>query len=144
VKNVAPRSPHFWDNNPKAEGSVVTVGFDTVTDPSGADTAAGFTYSYDFNNDGVYEVTSTSPTATATFGDNGVYWVRGRVTDKDGDFTEYTTDVEVYNVAPTANLVGATAAVEGSSLAFRLEGAADPSAADLAAGLTYSFDLNGD
>jgi PKD repeat protein len=144
VKNVSPKSPRFWDNNPKPEGSVVTVGFDAVSDPSGADTTAGFTYSYDFDNDGVYEVTGTSPTATHTFGDNGVFWVRGRVTDKDGGFEEYATDVEIYNVAPTARLVGGSTAVEGGSLTFRLEGAADPSAADLAAKLTYSFDLDGD
>jgi len=144
VKNVSPKSPHFWDNNPKAEGTVVTVGFDAVTDPSGADTAAGFTYSYDFNNDGVYEVTSSSPTATHTFDDNGVFWVRGRVTDKDGDFTEYTTDVEVYNVAPTARLVTSGAMVEGSAVTVRLEGVADASAADLAAGMTYSFDMDND
>ena len=91
----------------------MTVGFDAVSDPSGADTAAGFTYSYDFDNDGVYEVTSSSPTASHTFGDNGVYWVRGRVTDKDGGFEEYTTDVEIYNVRPPPASCGGTAAVEG-------------------------------
>jgi PKD repeat protein len=144
VKNVAPKSPRFWDNNPKAEGTVVTVGFDAVSDPSLADTAAGFTYSYDFDNDGVFEVTSTSPTATHTFGDNGVYWVRGRVTDKDGGYEEYTTDVEVYNVAPTATLVTSGTMLEGSAVTVRLEGVADPSAADLAAGMTYSFDLDND
>jgi hypothetical protein len=144
VQNVSPHSKKFWDNNPIAEASVVTVGFDAVSDPSGADTRAGFTYSYDFNNDGVFDLVTTSPTATYTFGDNGVFIVRGRVTDKDGGFEDYTTDVEVYNVAPAARLVVSGTAVEGASMTFRLEGGSDASAVDLGAGLTYSFDLDGD
>src|SRR5206468_932276 len=115
VKNVAPKSIRFWDNNPKAEGTLVTVGFDAVSDPSGADTAAGFTYSYDFDNDGVYEVTSRSATATHTFNDNGVFTVRGRVTDKDGGSTEYTADVNVANAAPVITSLTSSASTFGSA-----------------------------
>jgi hypothetical protein len=89
-------------------------------------------------------LTTSSPTATVTFNDNGVYVVRGRVTDKDGGYEEYTTDVEVYNVAPTARLVTSGTMLEGSAVTVRLEGVADPSAADLAAGMTYSFDMDND
>ena len=145
VRNVPPRWGRFTDNNPIAEGSAVTVSFDGLEDPSMADTAAGFTYSYDFDGDGVFEVSGRSASATHVFGDNGVYTVTGRVTDKDGGYTDYTTDVEVYNVDPTAGgLAVAGATTEGSTVTFSLGGASDVSAADLAAGLTYSFDLDND
>jgi PKD repeat protein len=144
VKNVPPRNGHFVDNNPIAEGSLVTVSFGGQDDPSAADTAAGFTYSYDFDGDGVFEVVGRSASATHAFNDNGVYVVRGRVTDKDGGYTDYTTDVEVYNVAPTAVGLSAGLAVEGSAVSLRLDGVSDPSSVDRAAGLTYSFDLNND
>ena len=144
MKNVPPRRGSFTDNNPKAEGALVTVTFAGIEDPSAADTAAGFTYSYDFDGDGVFEVTGTSPQATHAWNDNGVFIVTGRVTDKDGGYADYTTDVEVYNVAPTATLASVGAAVEGSAVTLSLQNASDVSSADMAAGLTYSFDLNND
>ena len=55
VRNVAPRAT-FKVAAPVNEGSPATVRFSAVTDVSPADTKAGFKYSYDFNNDGVYEV----------------------------------------------------------------------------------------
>lgn len=144
VRNVAPRNGRFKDNNPTAEGQSVTVWFEGQDDPSNADTAAGFTYSFDFDGDGVYELSGRSPSATHAFGDNGVYVVHGRVTDKDGGYTEYTTDVEVYNVAPVAAYLSATGSmVEGGTVTLRLVSQTDVPA-DMTAGLTYSFDVNND
>jgi PKD repeat protein len=143
VLNVAPTHGVFLDNNVILEGSAVTVWFVGQDDPSNADTVAGFTYSYDFDNNGVFEVSGRSSSATHVFGDNGVYLVRGRVTDKDGGYTDYTTDVEVANVAPKAVGLSATGTlVEGNTISVRLDGVTDPSAADKAAGFTYSFDLD--
>ena len=64
----------------------------------GADTAAGFRYTYDFDNDGTFEIDAaaaadvgrrcrppTWPTAPERV------TVRGRIIDKDGGFTDYTT-----------------------------------------------------
>jgi PKD repeat protein len=144
VHNVAPCMGFFTDNNPVAEGSLVTLSFGGMVDPSGADTVAGFTYSYDFNNDGVFDLVTKSASATYRYDDNGTYTVRGRVTDKDGGYTDYLNEVEVYNVAPTADLSAVGAVIEGSMVTIGLNGATDPSGADLAAGLTYSFDLNND
>src|SRR5205085_435102 len=48
---------------------------------------------------------SGTPTAQYTFNDNGTYTVKGRVKDKDGGSTTYTTAVSVTNAAPTANSV---------------------------------------
>lgn len=143
VKNVPPKRGWFVDNNPIAEGSLVTVSFEGQEDPSGADTAAGFTYSFDFDGDGVFEISGSSPSATHAYLDNGVFAVTGRVNDKDGGYTDYVTDVEVYNVAPTATVTAANA-VEGSNVVVRLDGVSDPSAADRAAGMTYRFDLDND
>jgi PKD repeat protein len=144
VHNVAPHMGFFTDNNPVAEGSLVTLSFGGMVDPSGADTVAGFTYSYDFNNDGVFDVVSRSPSATYRYDDNGLYTVRGRVTDKDGGYTDYLNEVEVYNVAPTADLSVVGSSTEGNVVTLGLNGATDRSGADRAAGLTYSFDLDND
>ena len=143
VRNVPPRRGTLTDDNPVAEGSPVTLTFSGQEDPSSADAAAGFTYSFDFDGDGVFDVSGTSPSARHVFGDNGVFVVRGRVTDKDGGYTDYTTDVEVYNVAPAASLSSA-GATEGSSATVTFGAVSDPSATDAAAGFTYSFDMDND
>ena len=69
--------------------------------------------------------------------------VRGAVIDKDGGSPASTTVLEVANVAPTAKLTGATVA-EGSPATVTFSDAADVSAADVAAGFHYEFDLDGD
>ena len=77
-----------------------------VFDPSKADTAAGFTYSYDFDNDGIFEIfNGTSPTATipaSYLSTSGPAVIHGRITDKDGFFTEYTTTIQVIDTAPAS------------------------------------------
>jgi hypothetical protein len=76
---------------PFIERQPVTVVFSNPFDPSAADRDAGFTYSYDLDGDGVFEIAkSTSPTAQFTPPSEGVFTVRGRIIDKDGGFSEYT------------------------------------------------------
>ncbi len=140
VANVAPNAT-LGNNGPVNEASPVTVSFANPSDPSSADTAAGFRYSFDFNNDGTFDVVdAASPSASTTFDDNGNYVVRGRVKDKDGGFTDYTTTVQVNNVAPTANAHGPYSGLTGSGVAFR-GSATDPSSADASAGLTYLWNF---
>jgi hypothetical protein len=86
---------------PINEGGAVTVRLEGAADASSVDTAAGFTYSFDLDNDGVYEVTGTSPSVSKAYAQDGTYTVRGRITDKDGGHSDYTTSVVVKNVAPT-------------------------------------------
>jgi parallel beta-helix repeat protein len=144
VANVAPTGT-FGNNGPKPEGSAVTLSFTGVSDPSSVDTAAGFKYSYDFNNDGIWDITdSSSATAQYTFNDNGTYPVTGRVKDKDGGFTTYTTTVTVTNVAPTASFANSGPAVAGSAVTFTFSNQSDPSSVDTAAGFKYSYDFNND
>lgn len=86
-----------------------TVNFSGQYDPSTVDTNAGFTYSYDFNNDGDFAdpgdiANSASPSASFTYSTTGTRTVRGRISDKDGGFTDYTANVTV-NAPPTASVV---------------------------------------
>ena len=54
IHNVAPTAT-FANDGPVAEGSTATVTFSGQSDPS-ADDLANLTYSYDFDNDGMFEV----------------------------------------------------------------------------------------
>jgi Beta-propeller repeat len=78
----------------------------TATDISGTDVAAGLRYSFDFNNDGTWDlgngttfagsVTTKAITIPATaFAVPGVQTIKVRIFDKDGGFTDATTAVNV-------------------------------------------------
>jgi hypothetical protein len=143
VNNVAPTAS-LANNGPVNEGSPATVSFANPSDPSAADTAAGFRYSFALaaaNLAGTYAAAGTAASAPFTFGDNGSYTVYGRVFDKDGGYTDYTTTVTVRNVAPTAALGNNGPVNEASPATVSFSGAQDPSSADTAAGFRYSFAL---
>ena len=69
-------------------GNPINFQFKNATDATPGDRAAGYTYSFDFENDGVFDQTGTSPTASRVFQVKGTYLVRGRITDRDGGFTD--------------------------------------------------------
>jgi len=97
VNNVPPIASATNDG-PKDEGTPVTVNTSQV-DP-GADT---FTYSFDWNNDGNYEIVDqASPSAQYTFMDDGIYTVGIRIKDDDGGIGTTTTGITVLDLAPTA------------------------------------------
>src|SRR5262249_14419029 len=102
----APPTATFKADATVDEGGTATLTFSGATDASAADLAAGFTYSFDFNNDGGFETTGNVPVATmpASFFLDGpaTRTVHGRVTDKDGGSSDYTAMIAVNNVAPTA------------------------------------------
>ena len=97
-------------------GGTATVSFTNVTDPTPADTAAGFKYSYDFNNDGTFDVVnSASPSAivpASYLSAPGTYTIVGRVTNKNGNYTTYTTTLTVSS--PAAGYVGTDTATQGN------------------------------
>lgn len=102
--NVAPTAA-LGNGGSVTEGSTGTVSFTSQADASAIDATAGFKYSYDFDNDGAFEVAnSTSATATvpASFLADGpaTRMVSGRIADKDGGYTDYTTSIGVDNAAP--------------------------------------------
>jgi fibronectin type 3 domain-containing protein/chitodextrinase len=135
----APVTATFGNGGAVNEGSAGSVSFTNVAGGSG-----GYTYSYDFNNDGTFEITnSTSPTAAvpASFLADGPFTrvVRGVVTDSGGNTAAYTTSIAVNNVAPTPTATYTGSGVVGSAFAFTGT-ATDPSSADQAA-LSYSWDF---
>jgi ELWxxDGT repeat protein len=142
VNNVPPTAV-LGNNGPVDEGSPVTVSFTGASDPSAADTAAGFHYSYatdPANLATTYATATDGASKQLTFDDNGSYTVYGRIFDKDNGSTDYQTTVTVNNVAPTAGITGPLdgfQGVRGQTRVFTLS-ATDPSAADTAAGFTFA------
>src|SRR5205823_6595087 len=105
VNNVPPTAT-LANSGPVDEGSPATITFSGASDPSSADTSAGFHYSYDCTGNGTnlassYGAAGTSASSNCTFADNGPYTVYGRIFDKDNGFSTYTTSVTVTNVPPT-------------------------------------------
>jgi hypothetical protein len=95
VNNVGPiAAPAASD--PAYEGNPVTLSLTNPYDPSPVDTTAGFRYSFDFDNDGVWDVTD-QPAASAahTFAEPGQYTVQARIKDKDGASSTYSFPVSV-------------------------------------------------
>src|SRR5262249_5655820 len=85
VANAAPNysPPELSDRAPGGTPYPVTV---HATDPAGAHDT--LTYEFDFDDDGVFEVTSTTGTVQHTYADDGTYFVRIRVRDEDGGVTD--------------------------------------------------------
>src|SRR5439155_4665419 len=136
-------------NGGAAEGSPATISFSAQHDPSSADTSAGFHYTFDCAGGSLagatYAGSGTSASKQCTFDDNGTYTVKGRIIDKDGGYTDYTTDVTVTNVAPTADLGNDGPVDEGSPATVTFTNQHDPSSADTTAGFHYAYSCsNGD
>lgn len=137
VLNVAPTANL---NAPASvpEGTTILLGLFGQSDVSPADVAAGFTYAFDCGSG--YGPFSSTPNRSCPTDDNGSRSVKGMIRDKDGGTSEYTSTVTVTNVNPTADFAASSPVSEGSSIAVSLANAADPSAADTAAGFSYAFD----
>jgi hypothetical protein len=141
---------------PAQEGDTVLVTVDTVSETSAADRAAGFRYSYDFNNDGTLEIVD-SPSNQAQVPSEFVadgpaeHLVRVWIKDKDGGQTGAGWTLVVNNAPPTASMAGPSQALVGQPLTFIL-GTADPSPIDQNATadvpnsgqFTYRIDWDGD
>ncbi|MFO0800663.1 MAG: M36 family metallopeptidase [Gemmataceae bacterium] len=129
-----------------SEGTGVSLRMNAMTDPSTADTTAGFTYLYDFDYNGTFaaDLTTTSSTAAVALDDGSTTAVVAvRVMDKDGGFSEYVTTIGVTNTPPTAT-VTADDVLIGQPTIVTLTSQHDDSTADQAAGFLYSYDFNGD
>jgi hypothetical protein len=114
VMPAAPKAT-FTAAGPVAAGGMVTASFSNATD-SPADMAAGFTYEFDWDNDGVYETAGTNPSATHVFTQAVTHTVRGRITDQKGLSREYSTTVEVTAVKPFVTVPLSASLNEGDTL----------------------------
>jgi PKD repeat protein len=128
VENVAPTAT-LSNNGPISAGSSAEVFFNGPFDPGTLDTAAGFHYAYDFDNDGTFDVgdgtyagsvTNDTQTVPAAFlGDGTTHTVRARILDKDGGFSDYTTQIEFRGGPPAlVNIVGDTINEKQTAMIF--------------------------
>jgi len=130
ITNKAPTAAFAASTPTVTLGQAASVGFTSPSDVT-AD-MAGLRYSYDFNNDGDFVdagdvANSTLATASFTFASAGTKTVRGRISDKDGGFTDYTTTVTV-NAAQASSPVAwykfdessGTAAADSSGNGFNV------------------------
>lgn len=141
IEDAAPTAS-LANGGPGDEGASVEIAFAGQQDPSAADTAAGFEYRYACDGQTLGPETSDA-TTTCAFDDDGTYTVLARILDKDGGFSDYTTDVVVTNVAPTAALANDGPVAEASPATVAFSQQHDPSAADTAAGFMYRYACDG-
>src|SRR5262249_30601003 len=137
VKNVAPTisAVRVLTGAPE-EGSPVRGGV-TATDPGGADDP--LTYDFDFDNDGVYEVSGGANVPQHVFPDDGDYAGGVPVRDRNGGEATGGIVVRVANVAPSFTPPSIDGrALEGTPLTVTVR-ATDP--AGPYDPLTYEFDF---
>ncbi|MEZ4667856.1 MAG: Ig-like domain-containing protein [Anaerolineae bacterium] len=96
VNNIAPTAIFANTSGIVKATDPATVLISDAVDPSPVDTAAGFLYSVDCESDGIWEVVQgADPSFDCTYPKMGIYTATGRIEDKDGGYTDYTTEVEV-------------------------------------------------
>ena len=89
ILDTAPTATFSGTNT--SQGGSSSVAFTGAFSPSHAETLAGFKYSYDFNDDGSFDINnSTSATASvpaSLLAHAGSYVIHGRITDSAGVYT---------------------------------------------------------
>ncbi|MCL4205693.1 MAG: VCBS repeat-containing protein, partial [Pirellulaceae bacterium] len=127
VENAPPTIDSVTNNGPVEEGSPVTVTIH-ATDPAGD--RDPLTYEWDFDNNSVYEVSSSDASAQHIFPDSGTYTVTVRVSDDDGGTATDTIVVTVTNVAPTFDNVQITSPIDEGDTATLTGSIVDPGTLD--------------
>ena len=94
ITNRAPTAT-FTAPTAVAAGSPIPLALTGVADPSSADQAAGFTYAFDCGGGTGYGSFTPASTASCPTTTAGSRTVQGRVRDKDGGASEYSTSVTV-------------------------------------------------
>jgi hypothetical protein len=101
---VAPTAT-FTSGGTVTVGSAGSVSFASQSHPSAFETAAGFHYAYNFDNNGTFDagdgtyagsLTSASASVTGSFLQAaGTHTIRGRIIDQASNFTDYTATITV-------------------------------------------------
>ena len=99
VTNVAPTATFTAPDT--APTGTFTLTFTGQTDPSTADTTAGFAYAFDCGSG--YGAFGSSASATCSAPTAGTRSVGGQIRDKDGGVTEYRDTVVITAVPPTTS-----------------------------------------
>lgn len=136
ILNLPPRASFTVSPTTAVLGETVSVNAAASVDLDGTITR----YEWDFNNDGVYEIrSSTVPRAGAPFSTPGIKTVRLRVTDDDGARSTTTRTVTIHR-RPVA-LLSADRAVPnvGDVVGYRATGSYDPDGDPI----VYFWDLDG-
>lgn len=115
------------------EGSPTALSL-SASDPDGD----ALSYTWDFG-DGTTGSGATLPTGH-TYDDNGSYTITMTADDGNGTTASSTATATITNAAPTASFGNDGPVDEGSAFTLSMGDAADASAADEAAGFTFSFD----
>jgi hypothetical protein len=99
VHNVSPTATFTNTSDTQILGATpatAVLAFTNMSDPSAADVASGFLFSYDCDGDMVFDVLqSTSDSLECVYPSAGSFNAVGRIEDKDGGFTDYTVEVEI-------------------------------------------------
>jgi hypothetical protein len=144
VTAVAPTATLSRTSSIVQGGTTASVTFTKPTDPSSVETAAGFHYSYDFNNDGTFEIAG-SPNATALIPaayllTTGSHVIHARITDGGGKFTDYTTTISVTASKATAGASTTTSTVSlGNATALQFTATDTSPTAQVS---TFTFAVN--
>jgi hypothetical protein len=135
IENVAPAGT-FSNDGPVNDGQSFHLSLASITDPSAADTAAGFQIAFDCGAGTGYGPWGSQTTATCPTSDAGVRTVRSQVRDRDGGVTEYSGTIHVQSLAPDPTLTPSGTINEGQSFTLTVRlGAGIPSAK-----YDYAFD----
>ena len=139
VTNVPPTAAITGAPASSPEGTAINLG-STVTDPSSADTTAGFAVAWNVTKNGNPFASGNLASFSFTPNDNGTYVVTLSATDKDGGVGTASTTINVTNVAPTITAVtpSPTSVLVGQAVTFTGT-ATDPSSEDTAAGLQWAW-----
>jgi hypothetical protein len=142
ITNVAPTPSIDGVPTTSPEGAFISLTA-SAADPSPADAAAGFTFTWHVvASNGQAIANGSGPSFTFIPTDNGTYTVTLTATDEDQGTGTTTSTIIVTDVAPNASINGPTDGLMGQTLAFDLT-AYDPSPVDRAAGFTYRIDWDG-
>jgi predicted extracellular nuclease len=94
VTNVAPTATFVAPASASA-GVPFTLSLTNPSDPSAADTAAGFEYAFDCGDGSGYGAFGSASSRSCETSSAGTRTVRGQIRDKDGGVTEYSATVTV-------------------------------------------------